>query len=58
MKAVMSRGDAERRKVVKADIASPLNASVAAPTADDRTTLIYRRRSDKRAPESFASLTT
>lgn len=53
-----------RRK--RADIARPsekgdernrvfLNASVAAPTADDCTTLIYRRRPAKRAPESFAS---
>lgn len=56
-----------RRK--RADIARPsekgdernrvfLNASVAAPTADDCTTLIYRRRPAKRAPESFASQTT
>ena len=43
------------REVVKAEIASPLNASVAAPPADDCTTLIYRRRRAKRAPESFAS---
>ena len=43
---------------VKAEIAPPLNASVAALTADDCTTLIYRRRPAKRAPESFASYRT
>ena len=43
---------------VKVEIARPLNASVAAPTADDYTTLVYRRRPAKRTPESFASIRT
>ena len=55
MKAVVSLGDAECRKVVQAEIAPPLNAGVAALAADDCTTLIYRRRRTRRAPESFAS---
>ena len=41
---------------VKVGIACPLNASVAAPTADDCTTLVYRRGPAKRTPESFASI--
>jgi hypothetical protein len=43
-------------KGCKAEIVSPLNARIAAPTADDCATLIFRRRPAKRAPESFASI--
>jgi len=43
------------RYAVKAEIACPLNASVATLTADDCSTLTYRRRRARRAPESFAS---
>ena len=58
MKAVVSPGGTERRTVAQAEIAAPLNAIVAAPTADDCPTLIYRRPPAKRAPESFASMQT
>jgi len=44
--------------VVKAEIACPLNASIATPTADDCSTHIYRRWRARRAPESFASKRT
>lgn len=38
-----------------AEMASPLNASVPTPTADDCSTLDYRRQRATGAPESSAS---